>query len=232
MREAVDEFLAEPPGDGLGVSTAWVLDVLHGLVLFNGALAAAAAVLAVYVFQRHRAARIGFSVAAGLLLLTSPFSGGAMAMILAFAAVMLWSRPARDWFAGREPAPAPASAAAPSAAARSCPTRGPLPGAAANTPGGAASGGRSMTLRAPRRPRLPHDTGRPRAARPGGVPVRQPSRPGLGPARLRPAAGLTPSWAAGTAQDPDRRPAGVIVRRALTWLFAGLTAAGVPAGRG
>jgi hypothetical protein len=46
MREAVDRFLAEPPGDGLGVTTAEALDLLHGLVLFNGALAATAAVLA------------------------------------------------------------------------------------------------------------------------------------------------------------------------------------------
>jgi phosphatidylglycerophosphatase A len=35
---------------------------------------------------------------------------------------------------------------------------------------------------------------------------------------------LTPAWAAGTTQDPDRRPAGVVVAAALTWLFAGITA--------
>lgn len=112
MRSAVEEFLSEPPGNGLGVSAGWVLEVLHGMVLVNGALAAVTAVLAVYVIQRHHGARIGFSIAAALLLLTAPLSGGVMAMLVAFAATMLWGQPARDWFAGREPAPAAASSRA------------------------------------------------------------------------------------------------------------------------
>ena len=104
MRDAVEEFLAEPPGDGLGVSVAWVLDALHVVMLVNGALAAVATVLAVYLFWGHRGARIGFTVTAGILVFTSPFSGGVLAVLLAVAAVMLWSRPAREWFAGRDPA--------------------------------------------------------------------------------------------------------------------------------
>ena len=104
------QLVTEPPGNGLGVSAGWVLEVLHGMVLLNGALAAVTAVLAVYVIQRHHAARIGFSVAAALMLLTAPLSGGVMAMLVAFAATMLWGQPARDWFAGREPAPATATA--------------------------------------------------------------------------------------------------------------------------
>lgn len=103
-RDAVEEFLAEPPGDGLGVSVAWVLDALHVVMLVNGALAAVATVLAVYLFWGHRGARIGFTVVSGILLFTSPFSGGVLAVLLAVAAVMLWSRPAREWFAGRDPA--------------------------------------------------------------------------------------------------------------------------------
>ena len=104
MRSSVEEFLSEPPGNGLGVSADWVLQALHVMVLLNGALAAVTAVLAIYVIQRHHAARIGFTVAAALMLLTAPLSGGVMAMLVAFAATMLWGQPARDWFAGREPA--------------------------------------------------------------------------------------------------------------------------------
>lgn len=220
MREAVDKFLAEPPGDGLGVSTGWVLDALHGLVLFNGAMAAVAAVLAVYVFQRNKAARIGFSVAAALLLMTSPFSGGAMAMIVAFAATMLWSRPARDWFAGREPAPALAA--------------GPRP----ERPDPWALPGSASAPKEPRRPvtqdgSAPQDRPDPQAEPPGvGYPHERPA-PAAYPYGSRPDPGWappafdqqpgTPSWAAGTRQDPDRRPATVTIAAALTWLFAGLT---------
>jgi hypothetical protein len=219
MRAAVDKFLAEPPGDGLGVSTGWVLDALHVLVLFNGALAAAAAVLAVYVFQRNRAARIGFSVAAGLLLLTSPFSGGAMAMILAFAAVMLWSRPARDWFAGREPAPVPASGGE---ARPQMPDPWALPGSANNQeePRPAASHDAAGAAQAP----APHDSApAPERPAPAAYPFGSRPDPGWAPPAFDQQP-LTPSWAAGTVQDPDRRPPGVVVAAALTWLFAGITA--------
>lgn len=221
MREAVDQFLAEPPGDGLGVSTGWVLDALHGVVLVTGALAAVAAVLAVYTFQRNRAARIGFSVAAGLLMITSPFSGGAMAMIVAFAAAMLWSRPARDWFAGREPAPVPAVGGA---------------GQRSDRPDPWAVPGRADAQEEPR-PEVspqpapdaathpgPYDVGSsPERPAPAAYPFGNRPDPGWAP----PAFGqqpLTPPWAAGTAQDPDRRPVGVAVAAALTWFFAGVSA--------
>jgi hypothetical protein len=217
MRAAVDKFLAEPPGDGLGVSTGWVLDALHVLVLFNGALAAAAAVLAVYVFQRNHAARVGFSIAAGLLLLTSPFSGGAMAMILAFAAVMLWSRPARDWFAGREPAPVQPAGGEPRP---QLPDPWALPGSANNQEEPRPVAPQDTVDSAP----APHDViPSPERPAPAAYPFGSRPDPGWAPPAFdqRP---LTPSWAAGTVQDPDRRPAGVVVAAALTWLFAGITA--------
>lgn len=230
MREEVDKFLAEPPGDGLGVSAGWVLDALHGLVLFNGALAAAAAVLAVYVFQRNHAARIGFSVAAGLLLLTSPFSGGAMAMIVAFAAVMLWGRPARDWFAGREPAPALALGDDPRRRQR------PDPWARHD---GVGEDDRPRQLASHETPQSPYDAPPPAAPAVPAGPTGQQQPTGEGPAPAaypfgsRPDPGwappafdqrpLTPSWAAGTPQDPDRRPAGVVIAAVLTWFFAGIS---------
>ncbi len=204
MREAVDEFLAEPPGEGLGVSTGWAIDVLHGLVLFSGALAAVAAVLAIYVFQRHQAARIGFSIVAALLLITSPFSSGAMAMIVAFAAVMLWGQPARDWFAGREPAPVP------SVSGERRPDPWALPGARTETP--------------QEPPRAPEQSGAPAHDQPppAAYPFGSRPDPGWAPPAYDQQPG-TPTWAAGTTQDPDRRPASVIVATAITWLFAGLS---------
>ena len=210
MREAVDEFLAEPPGEGLGVSTGWAIDVLHGLVLFSGALAAVAAVLAIYVFQRHQAARIGFSIVAALLLITSPFSSGAMAMIVAFAAVMLWGQPARDWFAGREPAPVPTAPASASGERRSeRPDPWALPGTGTGTS--------EEPPRAPEKGSAPAQEPPPAAYPFGSRPD-----PGWAPPAFDQQPG-TPTWAAGTAQDPDRRPAAVIVATAITWFFAGLT---------
>lgn len=221
MREAVDQFLAEPPGDGLGVSTGWVLDALHGVVLVNGALAAVAAVLAVYTFQRNQAARIGFSVAAALLMITSPFSGGAMAMIVAFAAAMLWSRPARDWFAGREPAPAPALGGAGHRSERPDPWA--LPGRADAQEEPRTEASPQPTPDGQQGPG-PYDAGA-SAERPAPAAYPFSSRPD--PGWAPPAFDqqpLTPSWAAGTAQDPDRRPVGVAVAAALTWFFAGISA--------
>lgn len=227
MRAAVDKFLAEPPGDGLGVSTAWVLDALHGLVLFNGALAAVAAVLAVFAFQRHHAARIGFTVAAALLLLTSPFSGGAMAMIVAFAAVLLWGRPARDWFAGREPAPVPATGGRPerpdpwalpgSAGTPQEPRRPVTQDGAEPQDGPGSQAGPARDTGAPQGVGYPHERPAPAAYPYGSRPD-----PGWAPPAFDQQPG-TPSWAAGTRQDPDRRPATVAVAAAITWLFAGLT---------
>jgi len=104
-RDAVSAFLRRPPGDGLGIGVDQTLRILRGMVLVNGALAAAAVVLGVYVLLGNAGARIGLSVAAAVLLFTAPFSGGVLPIVLAAAAVMLWTAPARDWFAGRPPRP-------------------------------------------------------------------------------------------------------------------------------
>lgn len=106
-REQVAEMLSEPPGSGLGLEVAQVVDAMRVLVYVAAALAAAVFVLAIYVLQRHRGARVGLTVAAALLLFTTPVAG-VMPILVGVAAVMLWSAPARDWFAGRAPAPLPA----------------------------------------------------------------------------------------------------------------------------
>lgn len=101
MREAIEEFLATYPGNGLGLDTGEVLQILRGMTMFAGAAAAAATVLAFYVLQRNKGARIGFTVAAAVIMLTAPVTGSPLAIIVGATAMMLWTRPARDWFAGR-----------------------------------------------------------------------------------------------------------------------------------
>jgi hypothetical protein len=101
FRDTIDEFLSTPPGNGLGLEIGQVVEIMRVLMLFSGAAAAAAMVLAIYVLQRNRAARVGYTIAAVAILLTAPAVGGFLPVLIAFSAIMLWTRPARDWFAGR-----------------------------------------------------------------------------------------------------------------------------------
>ena len=105
MREQIADRLSRAPADGLGLDVAGVVDLLRGVVLFSGALAAAGAVLAVFALQRHRGARIGLTVIAVLMLFSATFVSGLLPILVAVAASMMWGREARDWFAGRTPAP-------------------------------------------------------------------------------------------------------------------------------
>ncbi len=105
MRSSIEEQLAEPPFDTLGLSAEQVLEVMRAVAFVDGALAAAGLVLSVFLFRRHQGARYGFSAVALLLLLTAPVAG-LLAFLTAAAAVMLWSEESRAWFAGREPRPA------------------------------------------------------------------------------------------------------------------------------
>src|SRR3989337_1881801 len=100
VRDSIDEFLSTPPGNGLGLDAGQVVEILRGLMMFSGAAAAAALVLAVYVLQRHRAARVGYTIAALAVMITAPGSGGFLPVLVGFAAFMLWTKPARDWFDG------------------------------------------------------------------------------------------------------------------------------------
>src|ERR671920_135794 len=102
FRDSLTE--AQEQAGGLGASNSQLVAVLEVLVFVSGALAAAAAVLAIYAWQRNRAARIGFFVLAGLLALTLPVAGVLPVLLLASGATFLATRPARDWFAGRTPA--------------------------------------------------------------------------------------------------------------------------------
>ena len=112
MRESVEEFLSSSPGSGLGLTVAGAVEIIRGLMLVNGAAAAAAMVLGVYVLQRNKGARLGFTIAAMAIMVTAPVAGGFLPVLIAFAAFMLWTGPARDWFAGSTRAPRAATAKA------------------------------------------------------------------------------------------------------------------------
>lgn len=106
-REAVEAFLAEPPGNGLGIGVETVLQVLHVSAMVTAGCATAAAVLGWHALQRNRGARIGLTVLAVPLFFAGVVTGGFLSSMVAAASLLLWLQPARDWFDGKEPRPAP-----------------------------------------------------------------------------------------------------------------------------
>jgi hypothetical protein len=194
-RRSIDDFLAEPPGDGLGMDTAQIVEVMRGLAYASGVLAAVTLVLGVFVAQRHHGARIGLTVAAALLLLTMPVAG-LMPLFVAVAVGVLWSRPSRDWFAGR-----PAAMTVP-ALSEQGPPPSPFPyGGGAGQSGGAGSD----------RPVDPPPAWPQQPAEPPVAPVWQQQPP--------------PGWPSAPVPAPGKRPVTVTVAAVLTWLGAGATAA-------
>ncbi len=105
-RRGVEEFLAGPPGDGLGLDVEALLGALRVAGMVAAACAVAAAILGWQVLQRSRSARVVLSLLAFPLFVSGAVTGGIVSAAVVAAIVSLWIPPARDWFAGREPAAA------------------------------------------------------------------------------------------------------------------------------
>ncbi len=145
-REAVQGFLSEPPGDGLGLSVEGAITVMRTLGMVAGGCAAAAGILGYQVLRRSKPARIALTVLAVPLLLSGMVTGGFLSSLVAASAFLLWLPPARDWFAGREPVRrAPTEAG---------PTRRVERAAAASAPARPAHGHRPCPRRRRAQPRL------------------------------------------------------------------------------
>jgi hypothetical protein len=104
-REAVEKYLARPPGDQLGLGVQDAITALRVVLTVTGVAAAASAVLGWYALHRSRGARVALSVLA-VPLFVSGFTfggfvgGGVLPAMVSAAVLMLWLQPARDWFAG------------------------------------------------------------------------------------------------------------------------------------
>ncbi|GGO79272.1 hypothetical protein [Nocardioides deserti] len=214
-RESVEGFLAVPPGDGLGLGTAEVLDALRVLTMTAAACATAAAVLGYYVLQRSRGARLALSVLAVPLFLTGMAVGGFVSAVVSAAVVVLWMQPTRAWFDGTEP-PARPERARPDrdrssdwGSSEASERRVEAPGTASppsaeDQPAGGAS-----------EPRAWHGFGTPASAdRPEGARHAAQSRSGQSPAAYSSASG-------------GARPSSLVWACALTWAGTGLAAIGM-----
>lgn len=102
-RERVADALDQQPLSGSGVTLEQALGFLHGMSLVAGACAVAAAILGGYVLQCSKSARLALTIIAPVLFLSGMVTGGFMSSMVAVAAVMLWTAPARDWFNGIAP---------------------------------------------------------------------------------------------------------------------------------
>jgi hypothetical protein len=106
-RQAVSEFLSQPPGEGLGLDVPGALLVLRTVSMVAAGCAAVAAVLGFHVLRRHRGARLGVTVVAVPLFLTGMVTGGFLSSVVAASALLLWLEPSRNWFDGVRPPTAP-----------------------------------------------------------------------------------------------------------------------------
>jgi hypothetical protein len=149
-REAVSQFLSEPPGEGLGLDVSGALLVLRTVSMVAAGCAAVAAVLGFHVLRRNRSARLGVTVVAIPLFFTGMVTGGFLSSVVAASALLLWLEPSRNWFDGVPARQAPERAAAgqqppppqapvPPPAREETPSTGPGPHQGFGTPAAAAA---------------------------------------------------------------------------------------------
>ncbi|WP_123222656.1 hypothetical protein [Nocardioides pocheonensis] len=196
-RDELTRVLTTGSTRDLGISVADALGVFRAALFVAGAAAAVTGVLGIFVLQRHTAARIVLTIAAVPVVLTAPFSGGFLAILVGGGTALLWSRPARDWFAGRPPT-RPEVGSVPVQPAPQPPVRRP------------ESAWPPPTI-APPRP----------SASPGSAPAPTPGwgRQSAQPASWPPAYVTAPAPAPGTRDVPTQ----VRVACILTWVFSALT---------
>lgn len=121
-RELVTDFLAQQPGDGLGIDVSTALEVLRVVLMLLAGCATAAAVLGFHAMKGSTRARLGLSVLAVPIFLGGFATGGFLTSLVAAGTALLWVGPSALWFRG-EPVPERAPRPEP----RPLPTRQPPP---------------------------------------------------------------------------------------------------------
>lgn len=197
-REAVQDFLSEPPGSTLGLATADALSLLRTAMMVVAGCATAAGILGYHALQRSHRARLGLAVLAVPLFLGGLATGGFLTSLVAVASMLLWIGPSGAWFRGETYEPP----------ARRTPWDRP-----AATP--------------PERPTGTPDLGRPSGPDAGWPPPPGPDpasgRPAPPPPYPTPLGTAGPTTRSPAA--PARRPDPVLWACVLTWAFTGITVA-------
>ena len=100
-QQAIEEFLAEPPGSGLALDVEGVIGVIRVMAMVAAGCAAAAGILGFHVLKGSRSARLAVTVLAVPLFVSGLVAGGFLSSLVAAATVLLWLEPSRDWFDGK-----------------------------------------------------------------------------------------------------------------------------------
>lgn len=106
-RERLTETVTGGTFRGLGISVEDALEWTRWSLYVAGVAAVVTGVLGVYVLRRDKVARVVLTVAAVAVVIASPVDAKFPGMIVGACAALLWTRPARDWFAGRPVTPPP-----------------------------------------------------------------------------------------------------------------------------
>ena len=115
MRDALAQALSDPRAEQLNLTIETARTIAKYTIMVMAVMSVASLVLGIFVLRRHAAARIALTalgvVVAGAALVAGP-PGWAVTIYVVASLVMLWSKPARIWFAdplppGLPPAPPP-----------------------------------------------------------------------------------------------------------------------------
>lgn len=102
-RDALTNALTTGVAGSLDLSVADALSVMRVGLYVAAVAAVVTGILGIFVLQRHATARVVLTAAAVPVVLTAPLAGGFLGLLIGGATILLWSPPARDWFAGRPP---------------------------------------------------------------------------------------------------------------------------------
>jgi hypothetical protein len=106
-RQSINEYLTKGAGKALGIDLDQALLLARIGLFVTAAAAAATLVFTVFVMRRDRQSRVALTVMALPILLCGVFVDPFLAGFILASTVLVWTRPASDWFAGRAPRPVP-----------------------------------------------------------------------------------------------------------------------------
>lgn len=228
-KASVEEFLAEPPGSGTGLSVTEALEVLRISTMVSVACAGAILVLGFWLLRGNRQARLASAVFAVPLFASGFISGGLMSAVVAASAMMLWFSPAKHFFDGTTPPPVPSRPGLGGRERRDADSQPPAvwPPPRPDEPRSLESSGPSTSQPTGSQP----SGSQPSGSQPAGSAEDSSAAPGqLAPyttvAPPRPPEGETAdeapvapaSWPAAAAYQPVTRPLSVVWACLVTWL--------------
>jgi hypothetical protein len=108
MHDALAKAVADPRAADLGLTIDTARTLAKYAIMVMGVLSVSSVVLGVFVLRRHRPARVALTVLGVLVAVLTLFAGPTgwiVTLYIAASVAMLWSKPARTWFAGTPPPP-------------------------------------------------------------------------------------------------------------------------------